>query len=143
MLSRSSADRTGQCAARTAHPPRCGVSDHPSRAQMRRRCLAESTARRGTRVVAAIVMQPRFASFDAHEARNANHLVVVPPPALTMRASQLSYVRGAVASPVCVAVTVFLGCVGLGYGGVLGAVIAMITVLALGATTARYKVVRR
>jgi len=57
--------------------------------------------------------------------------------------SPLAYVRGAVVSPVCIAVAVFTGCLGLGYAGVVGAVVATLAVLALGANAARYRAVRK
>lgn len=57
--------------------------------------------------------------------------------------TSLTYVRGAIASPVCVAISVFAACLGLGYAGLLGAIIAMITVITLGAVSSRYRVVQR
>jgi hypothetical protein len=51
--------------------------------------------------------------------------------------------RGAVGSPVCVAVAVFAACVGLGYAGILGALLAMISVIAMGTVSTRYRFVRR
>ena len=51
--------------------------------------------------------------------------------------------RGAVASPVCVALTVFAACVGLGWAGIVGAMLAVVATMALGAVSARYKFVRR
>ena len=81
-------------------------------------------------------MQPRLAS---------QGLVLAPPPAAltTQHGHRLIYVRGAVASPVCVAVAVFAACVGLGYAGAVGAILAMFAVVGLGAMTARYKFVQR
>src|ERR1041384_982794 len=58
------------------------------------------------------------------------------------RVSGLSYVRGAVANPVCLAIAMFAGCIGLGYAGVLGSTLAVIAVLVLGASTARSHAVR-
>ena len=46
------------------------------------------------------------------------------------------------ASPLCLAVTIFAGCIGLGYAGVLGAAIAVAVVIALAANAARYRWVR-
>ncbi|MDQ3367432.1 MAG: hypothetical protein M3680_18570 [Myxococcota bacterium] len=69
-------------------------------------------------------------------------LVLAPPPALTVRNTNLTYVRGAIGSPVCVAVAVFAACVGLGYAGLIGAVLAMLAVLGLGASATRYRFVR-
>ena len=80
-------------------------------------------------------MQPRVVSQTG--------LVPAPPPALTARDNPLSYVRGAVVSPVCISAAVFVACVGIGIAGVLGAIIAMITVIALGASSTRYAFVRR
>ncbi len=70
-------------------------------------------------------------------------LVVAPPPAMTKPGTGLTYIRGALVSPVCVALTVFAGCIGLGYAGLIGAVIAILVATALGASTARYKFVQR
>lgn len=66
-----------------------------------------------------------------------------PPPALTARNTSLAYMRGAVGSPVCVAFAVFAACVGLGYAGLIGAFMAMIAVVGLGAASTRYRFVRR
>ena len=62
-------------------------------------------------------MQPRLAP---------QHGLVVapPPPALSAQGPHaLTYVRGAVASPVCIALSVFAACLGLGYAGLLGAIV--------------------
>jgi hypothetical protein len=84
-------------------------------------------------------MQPRLASLTGSQG-----LVLVPPPAaLTVRHSTLTYVRGAVASPVCVATAVFAACVGLGYAGLIGALLATLAVMTLGASTVRYRFVQR
>jgi hypothetical protein len=68
-------------------------------------------------------------------------LVVVParPPATR---AHLGYLRGAIASPVCVAVGLFAACLGVGCAGLVGAVIAALVVLALGANASRYRRVR-
>ena len=81
-------------------------------------------------------MQPRLAS---------QHGLVLasPPSALTTQANGLTYIRGAVASPVCVAISVFAACLGLGYAGILGAIVAMIAVIGVGAMSARYGFVQR
>ena len=73
--------------------------------------------------------------------RTQPHLAVVPalPPAI---ASRLGYVRGAVASPVCVALTLFAACIGLGYAGPLGAIIATALVAVFGALASRLRSVR-
>jgi hypothetical protein len=80
-------------------------------------------------------MQPRLVS--------QHGLVLAPPPALTKRGSGVHYIRGAIASPVCVAVTVFAGCMGLGWAGLLGAFLAVLATMAIGATASRYKFVQR
>jgi len=56
--------------------------------------------------------------------------------------SRLTYVRGAVVSPVCLAAAVCAGCIGLGCVGALGAVLAVLAVLVAGANAARSRVVR-
>jgi hypothetical protein len=70
-------------------------------------------------------------------------LVVCPPPALTTRDSSLGYVRGALVSPVCISAAVFAACVGVGIAGALGALVAVLTIAILGASTTRYDAVRR
>ena len=66
-----------------------------------------------------------------------------PPPALTKRSTGLTYIRGALASPLCVAVAVFTGCLGLGFAGIIGALIAIVATAMLGSLTTRYQFVRR
>jgi hypothetical protein len=73
--------------------------------------------------------------------RSPPHLAVVPSK-LAPAASRLGYLRGAIASPVCVAVTMFAACLGLGYAGALGALIATAVVLALGVNASRHRRVR-
>lgn len=73
--------------------------------------------------------------------RSHPHLVVVPPK-LPPTTSRFGYLRGAVASPVCVAVTLFAACLGIGYAGVLGAIVAAALVVVLGANASRYHPVR-
>lgn len=83
-------------------------------------------------------MQPRLTS--------PRSLVLAPPPAaLTSahRGNALTYMRGAVASPVCIAVSVFAACLGLGYAGIIGAILAMVAVVTIGALSARYRFVQR
>ncbi len=71
-------------------------------------------------------------------------LVLAPPPAaLTKRSTGLTYIRGALASPLVVAIAVFGGCLGLGFAGLLGALLAIITTAMLGTLSTRYGVVRR
>ncbi len=81
-------------------------------------------------------MQPRIA-------REHGLYLAPPPAALTKRSTGLTYVRGALASPLCVAVAVFAGCVGLGYAGIVGALIAIAATAILGSLTTRYAFVQR
>ncbi|MDB4961049.1 MAG: hypothetical protein JWP01_1048 [Myxococcales bacterium] len=82
-------------------------------------------------------MQPRLAS-------QRSLVVAPPPPALATQSTHgLTYIRGAVASPVCVAIAVFGACLGLGYAGIIGALVAMLAVIGLGAMSARYGFVQR
>lgn len=55
----------------------------------------------------------------------------------------LTYVRGALFNPVSLSVMAFAVCVGVGYAGMLGALIAMSAFLVLGATATRYRFVRQ
>lgn len=82
-------------------------------------------------------MQPRLLS--------QRSLVLAPPPSAiaTQTPNGLTYLRGAVASPICIAVAVFAACLGLGYAGLIGAVIALLSVATLGGLSARYKLVQR
>lgn len=68
--------------------------------------------------------------------------LVVAPSMFPAGTSRLTYIRGAVASPICIAVAVFAGCIGLGYAGALGATAALLAVLMAGVNAARYRVVR-
>jgi hypothetical protein len=74
-------------------------------------------------------------------------LVVASPSAAlaapSLGTTSLTYVRGAIASPVCVALAVFAACVGLGHAGAIGALIAMLSVLVAGGMSARSSLVRR
>ena len=65
-------------------------------------------------------------------------LVQMSPQAQTA----LTYVRGALFNPVSLSVMAFAVCVGVGYAGMLGALVAMATFIALGTTATRYKYVR-
>src|SRR5690242_18094247 len=67
-----------------------------------------------------------------------HELVLVSPQAQTA----LTYVQGALFNPVSLSVMAFAVCVGVGYAGMLGALVAMVTFVALGATATRYKYVR-
>lgn len=66
-------------------------------------------------------------------------LVELSPQAQTA----LTYVRGALCNPVSLSVMAFAVCVGVGYAGILGAVVAMITFVALGTTATRNGFVRK
>ncbi len=61
---------------------------------------------------------------------------------MTKRHSSLSYIRGAVASPVCVAVSIFAACVGLGYAGLVGSMLAMIAIVGAGIASTRFELIR-
>jgi hypothetical protein len=73
--------------------------------------------------------------------RTQAHLVVVPSK-LAVVGSRVGYVRGAVASPVCVAVTLFVACLGFGYAWLIGAVVATAVVALLGVLASRCHHVR-
>lgn len=75
--------------------------------------------------------------------QNGLAVLAAPTPALAARNTSLTYMRGAVGSPVCVAFAVFAACLGLGYAGLVGAFVAMLTVVALGVASTRYAFVRR
>jgi hypothetical protein len=85
-------------------------------------------------------MQPRLAPHVQHGPLG---LVVAPPPVLTERSTGLQYAGGAVGSPVCVATAVFAACAGLGFAGMYGAVMALITVIGLAALLSQNQTVRR
>jgi hypothetical protein len=70
-------------------------------------------------------------------------LIRLPGHELTARRSSLAYVRGAVASPVYVSVTVFALCTAFGLFGILGALLAAGALGTLGVTAARSSTVRR
>jgi hypothetical protein len=55
----------------------------------------------------------------------------------------LTYVRGALINPVSLSVMAFAVCVGVGYAGLLGALVAMMAFVGMGASATRYKCVRR
>jgi hypothetical protein len=95
----------------------------------------ESATIRGTACVATLIMQRRLAS--------EHGLVLAPPASLTKRATGLTYMRGALASPPVVALAVFTGCLGLGFAGLLGAMLAILATAILGIMSTRYAFVRR
>ena len=55
----------------------------------------------------------------------------------------LTYVRCALFNPVSLSVMAFAVCVGVGYAGMLGALVAMAVFITLGTSATRYKYVRR
>lgn len=59
------------------------------------------------------------------------------------RRGGLHYVRGAIASPVCVATTVFATCVGLSVAGTLGAMLAVAMVVGACVALSRFATVQR
>lgn len=89
-------------------------------------------------------MQPRLAPTVQHGPQG---LVLAPPPPLVERGTGsgtgLQYVGGAVGSPVCVASAVFAACAGLGFAGMYGAVVALMTVLGFAALLSQNQTVRR
>ena len=66
-------------------------------------------------------------------------IVSISPQAQTA----FTYVRGALFNPVSLSVMAFAVCVGVGYAGMFGALIAMMAFVALGTGATRYKYVRR
>ena len=57
--------------------------------------------------------------------------------------SALTYVRGALCNPVSLSVMAFAVCVGVGYAGALGAVVALLAFVTLGSMATRYRYVRK
>ncbi len=55
----------------------------------------------------------------------------------------LTYVRGALFNPVSLSVMAFAVCVGVGYAGLLGALVAMMMFVSVGASATRYRYIRR
>ena len=66
-------------------------------------------------------------------------IVSISPQAQTA----LTYVRGALFNPVSLSVMAFAVCVGVGYAGMLGALVAMMAFVALGTGATRYRYVRK
>jgi hypothetical protein len=66
-------------------------------------------------------------------------IVSISPQAQTA----LTYVRGALFNPVSLSVMAFAVCVGVGYAGMLGALVALMAFLALGTGATRYRYIRR
>src|SRR5262245_13408679 len=66
-------------------------------------------------------------------------MMAIAPQAQTA----LAYVRGALFNPVSLSVMAFAVCVGVGYAGMLGALIALVAFVALGTGATRYRYVRR
>ncbi len=69
-------------------------------------------------------------------------LVVVPPAPLTAPGSSLSYVRGAMVSPICISAALFASCIGAGLLGAVGALGAFVAVAVLITASTRYQFVR-
>jgi hypothetical protein len=65
-------------------------------------------------------------------------LVSISPHAQTA----LTYVRGALFNPVSLSVMAFAVCVGVGYAGMVGALVAALAFVALGTSATRYKFIR-
>ncbi len=65
--------------------------------------------------------------------------ITVSAPTVTV----LTYARGALFNPVSLSVMAFAVCVGVGYAGILGALLAMLTFMSLGVVATRYQFVRR
>jgi hypothetical protein len=65
-------------------------------------------------------------------------LLSISPQAQTA----LTYVRGALFNPVSLSVMAFAVCVGVGYAGMLGALIATVAFVALGSSATRYRFIR-
>lgn len=70
-------------------------------------------------------------------------LVAIPPPSLTTRNSAVSYVRGAVVSPVCISLAVFASCVGVGVAGIVGSLAAFVMAAIVIAASTHFKFIRR
>jgi hypothetical protein len=85
-------------------------------------------------------MHSRPGSYAQH---GQHGLVLASPRALATRSTGLCYVGGAIGSPVCVATAVFAACAGLGFAGLYGAVLALLTVIGIAAVTSRSHAVRR
>ena len=54
----------------------------------------------------------------------------------------LTYVQGALFNPVSLSVMAFAVCVGVGYAGMIGALVAMAAFIAIGTVATRYRFVR-
>jgi hypothetical protein len=79
----------------------------------------------------------------SHLTQPTHALVRAPAQALVGRSSSLVYAGGAIVSPVSVATLVFAACVGLGFAGVAGSIVAMAAVIGLAATASRAGAIRR
>src|SRR5262249_47183886 len=64
--------------------------------------------------------------------------VLSAPPTHTA----LTYVRGALFNPVSLSVMAFAVCVGVGYAGLMGALVSLVGFFALGSTSTKYRYVR-
>lgn len=72
-------------------------------------------------------------------AREPEHAIV---PSAPPNETALTYVRGALFNPVSLSVMAFAVCVGVGYAGMFGAFVAMLTFVAVGTLSTRYQFVR-
>jgi hypothetical protein len=79
----------------------------------------------------------------SHLTQPTHALVRAPAHALAVRSSGLVYAGGAIVSPVSVATLVFAACVGLGFAGVAGSIVAMAAVIGLAAMASRAGAIRR
>lgn len=79
----------------------------------------------------------------SHLTQPTHALVRAPAQALAGRCSGLVYAGGAIASPISVATLVFAACVGLGFAGVAGSIVAMAAVIGLATMASRAGAIRR
>ena len=70
-------------------------------------------------------------------------LVLAPPDPLATRSTGLQYLGGAIGSPFCIATAVFAACAGLGFGGMYGAMLALLAAIAGAAIASQSGVIRR
>jgi len=70
-------------------------------------------------------------------------LALLPSQSAIARRGGLHYVRGAIASPVCVATTVFATCVGVSVAGALGATLAVALIVGACIALTRFGILRR
>jgi hypothetical protein len=95
------------------------------------------------RLYQASFMQPRPAPHVPHGQHGHGLVLARPAPLQAVQSTSLRYVGGAVGSPVSVATAVFAACAGLGFAGMFGAVLALLTVIGIAAVASRSEAVRR